>query len=92
MKYQIGDLVFLKKYDYKPRAGLFRKLSRPLPHSRRLLPLEIENTFGIITKVEKHSDNFEKDSTADDNGYMWFSQVNAKEYHFYENEFIGEII
>ena len=89
MKYQVGDLVLLKKYDYKPRQ---QWLKRRQPQARRRLPFELENTFGIIIKIEKHSDIFEKDSTEVDNAYMWFSQVNAKEYHFYEDEVIGEII
>lgn len=90
MKYSVGDLVLLKKYDYKPRQG---RLHRRQPQARRRLPFEqLENTFGIITKIEKHSDIFEKHSTEVDNAYYWFSQLNEKEYHFYEDEIIGEII
>ena len=51
-----------------------------------LLPRpRLKNTFGIITKVEKHSrENI--------NIYAWYSQVDGKEYHFYQDEFDGEVI
>ena len=91
MKFQVGDLVLLKECKYKSRLRLPSSL-----HLHPRLDLDyhshLKNTYGIITKIEKHSDFFEKDSTAADNGYMWFSQVSAKEYHFYENEVTGEII
>ena len=48
MKYQVGDLVLLKKYDYKPRQ---QWLKRRQPQARRRLPFELENTFGIIIKI-----------------------------------------
>jgi len=88
MKYEVGDLLFVKDCIYKPR----RLLPRPrtnLPLRHRLL---LYNTFGIITKVEKHSDLWEKDSTENDNCYCWYSQVNGKEYYFYEDEVDGEVI
>ena len=59
---------------------------RPPPH------LRLENTYGIITEAEKHTDIFEKDSTENDNGYIWYSQVDGREYYFYENEVEGEVI
>jgi hypothetical protein len=52
----------------------------------------LENTIGIITEVEKYSDIFEKDSTENDNGYIWYSQVDGKEYYFCENELTGEVV
>ena len=51
----------------------------------------LQNTYGIITATEKHTDIFEKDSTEKDNGYIWYSQVDGKEYHFYEDEVDGEV-
>jgi hypothetical protein len=89
MKYKVGDLLFIKKYEYKLRLRLRLRLP-PRPHLR-LRPL-IQNTFGIITEVEKHTDLFEKDSTENNNGYIWYSQVDGKEYYFYQDEVDGEVI
>jgi hypothetical protein len=45
----------------------------------------LKNTLGIVTEVEKHSrENI--------NIYVWLSQVDGKEYHFYQDEFDGEVI
>jgi hypothetical protein len=89
MKYKVGDLLFIKKYEYKllPRL-LLHPRHRPLLHP---LP-RIQNTLGIITEVEKHNDIFEKSSTENDNGYIWYSQVDGKEYYFYQDEVDGEVI
>ena len=91
MKYQIGDLLLVK--DIRPRARLLLHLDlllhfhlHPRPHHR------LNNTFGIITAAEKHTDIFEKDSTENDNGYVWYSQVDNKEYSFYENEVDCEVV
>ena len=46
MKYQVGDLILIKNIDFR---------LRPLPR----LPLRLQNTYGIITAVEK--DSTEKD-------------------------------
>ena len=90
MKYKVGDLLLIKDFEFKcrhhPRP---RRLELPLPHlPRHPLPSNrrLINSFGIITKVEKHSDIFEKGSTKNDNCYVWFSQADSKEYYFYENE------
>jgi hypothetical protein len=83
MKYQVGDILLIK--DIRPRPRLRRRL-RPRPH------LLLHNTIGIITEVEKHSDIFEKDSTPDDNGYIWYSQVDGREYYFYQDEVAGEVL
>lgn len=87
MKYQVGDLVLVKQCVWKPRlkARIARgRKSTPPPH--------ICGTLGIITAVEKHSQLFMEVSTEDDNGYFWYSQVDQKEYYFYENEVEGEVI
>jgi hypothetical protein len=81
MKYKVGDLILVKKCYYEPRL---HPRPRPLPR--------LHNTIGIITEVEKHSDIFEKDSTENDNGYIWYSQVDGKEYHFYQDEVECEVI
>jgi len=87
VKYKVGDVLFMKNCDYKPPL---RPVLRP---PLRLLPhLRLENTYGIITEAYKYSDMFEGDSTEDDNVYIWYSQVDAKEYYFYENEVEGEVI
>jgi hypothetical protein len=79
MKYKVGDLILIKQCDYEPRLRL-------PPCGRRALRRRLHNTIGIITEVEKHSDIFEKDSTENDNGYIWYSQIDGREYHFYEDE------
>jgi hypothetical protein len=89
MKYKVGDLLLIKDCEFKCRPHIRLRLHLlpryhlhpPLASYRRLI-----NSFGIITKVEKHSDIFEKGSTKNDNVYVWFSQIDAKEYYFYENE------
>ncbi len=81
MKYKVGDAVVVNNFS-PPR--------RPRPHLH--LHLRLQNTLGIITQVEKHTDIFEKDSTENDNGYIWYSQVDGSEYHFYEDEVKGEIV
>ena len=86
MKYKVGDLVLVKDIRFPPLRP------RPLP-LLRLHPLpRLKNTFGIITEVEKHSDIFEKGSTENDNGYIWYSQVDGKEYYFYQDEVDGEVL
>ncbi len=56
------------------------------------LHLLLNNTFGIITAVEKHNDIFGKDSTENDNRYIWYSQVDNSEYYFYQDEVVGEVV
>jgi hypothetical protein len=87
MKYKVGDLILVKKCDYEPRPRL-----RPHPHLRPPPLPHLHNTIGIITEVEKHSDIFEKDSTPDDNGYIWYSQVDGRKYYFYEDEVECEVL
>ena len=89
MKYNVGDVLFMKKFEYK---GRFHPLPRPRPLPRLRLRLRLQNTFGIITEVEKHTDIFKKGSTENDNGYIWYSQVDGKEYYFYEDEVEGEVV
>lgn len=84
MKYNIGDMVLVKDIHLHPRL---RPRLPPHPHPRH----HLLNTFGIITATEKHNEIFQKDSTENDNGYMWYSQVDGKEYYFYEDEVDGEI-
>ena len=81
MKYQVGDLILIKNLRHRPRLRLHPRL-RP----------RLNNTYGIITATEKHTDIFEKDSTENDNGYIWYSQVDQKEYYFYEDEVEGEVV
>ena len=93
MKYQTGDLVLVKEINFHPRP-LLRLHPRPHPHPHPLLHPRprLSNTYGIITKTEKHTDIFQKDSTEADNGYVWYSQVDRQEYYFYENEIVGEVV
>ena len=91
MKYQVGDLVLLKECRYKPRPYLRLRLDPRLHlHLRLHLRLEldphIKNTYGVITEAISHRDAWEGDSTADDNVYLWYSQVDAKTYYFCESD------
>ena len=83
MKYQVGNLILIKNID--PHL-------HPHPHPHPRLRLRLNNTFGIITAVEKHNEIFKENSTENDNGYIWYSQVDGKEYHFYEDEVEGEVV
>jgi hypothetical protein len=89
MKFQVGDLVFIKECRYKsrPRPHL-RLLLLPPPHLRLDLKLDLhlKNTYGVITEVFNHRDAWEGDSTEDDNVYFWYSQVDAKTYYFCQND------
>ena len=77
MKYKVGDLLLVKHCEYKHRL-------RPRP--------ELFNSYGIVTEAIKHSDAWEGESTNSDNTYVWFSQIDSKEYYFYEDEVTGEVI
>ena len=49
-------------------------------------PFALAGTIGIIVSTEKRFDCLGKDSTDDDNVYVWLSQTEQKEYYFYEDE------
>ena len=83
MKFNVGDLVRFNKFRSRPLLLLPLLLPRLL---HRRIRLHLINTYGIIISTEKHNEIFEKDSTDDDNGYVWLSQIEQKEYYFYENE------
>jgi hypothetical protein len=94
MKYSVGDLLLIKDIEYnaqfqlRPRLRHRRIRPRPCDYLRH----ELFNSYGIVTEAIKHSDLFEKGSTEKDNGYVWFSQIDSKEYYFYEDEVIGEVV
>jgi hypothetical protein len=46
----------------------------------------------MVTQAIKHNDAWEGETTNDDNVYVWFSQLDAREYSFCEDEVIGEVI
>jgi hypothetical protein len=85
MKYSVGDLLLIKDCEYKSRLLL-------RPHLRPHLRPELFNSYGIITKAIKHSDAWEGESTNSDNVYVWFSQIDGREYTFCENEVTGEVV
>ena len=85
MKYNVGDLLLLKHYEFKPLPHL-NFLPRPRPRP------ELYNSYGIVTEAIKHSDAWEGQSTNRDNVYVWYSQIDGKEYCFFEDEVTGEII
>jgi hypothetical protein len=85
--YQIGELVEIKGYIPRPHLRLRR------PHLRLLLRPLLRprlNSLGIILSCEDHKNLFESDSTEDDNGYVWFSQEESREFFVYENELVKE--
>jgi len=90
-KYQVGDILLVKKCEYCSRLRPHPRL-HPRLRLRLRLPLRLHNTFGIITEVHKHIDIWESGSTEHDNGYVWYSQVDGQEYFFYEDEFDGEVL
>jgi len=95
MKYKVGVVVLIKDIRLRPHLRPHLRLRLPrlrLPRLRPRLRPHLLNTLGIITEVEKHTDLFEKDSTPVDNGYIWYSQVDGKEYYFYQDEVDGEVI
>ena len=89
MKFQVGDLILLKECRYKPRPYLRLHL-HPRLHLHLRLVLDcyphLKNTYGVITEAINHRDVWEGDSTADDNVYLWYSQVDAKTYYFCESD------
>ena len=84
MKYSVGDLLLVKHYKYKYR----------LLRARRRLHLrqKLFNGYGIVIQAIKHSDAWQGESTSDDNAYVWFSQLDGKEYYFCEDEVTGEVV
>lgn len=97
MKYNVGDLIFIKNIDPRPRPPLRLRLRRRTTdhcrHRIRLRPRldldvfpHLKNTYGVIIEVINHSDAWEGQSAEDDNVYFWYSQVDAKTYWFCENE------
>ena len=86
MKYNVGDLLLVKHCEYKHRI-------RPRLRLRLYYCREMFNSFGIVTEAIKHSDAWQGETTSDDdNVYVWFSQLDGKEYYFYEDEVTGEVI
>jgi hypothetical protein len=91
MKYKIGDILMIKNCEYQSHPYIrLRSHLRNLPTHDGHLP-DLINTVGIITDIEKHTDIFESESTENDNGYIWLSQIDGKQYYFYENEVEGEV-
>ena len=84
MKYSVGDLVLIK--DDNSNSFHWNHPGQPL-----LVHSHLIGTFGIITVAEKYNHIF-KGPSEKDNSYVWYSQVDGKEYHFYEDELTGEII
>ena len=85
MKYNVGDLLFVKHCEYKPRIRPRLRLCDYLHH-------ELHNSYGIVTQAVKHSDAWEGESANDYNTYAWFSQIDGKECYFYEDEVTGEVV
>jgi uncharacterized protein YodC (DUF2158 family) len=87
MKFQVGDLVLVKECKYKTDLYLHPHLYLHFPPRLYLDAFpHLKNTYGVITEVISHRDAWERDSTEDDNIYVWYSQIDAKTYYFCENE------
>jgi hypothetical protein len=78
MKYQVGDLLLIKDTN----SNAFQRNHSRLP---LLVHPHLIHTFGIITVAEKYNHIL-------DNYYVWYSQVDGKEYSFFEDEVTGEIV
>lgn len=88
MKYNVGNLVLLKHCEYKIRCRpIFSPIFNPLRP-----PPELFNSYGIITQAVNHNDYWKGETTSDDNVYVWYSQIDSREYNFCENEVTGDII
>jgi hypothetical protein len=89
MKYKIGDLVVIKKIN--PIRPSWQHRSRVINCYPSLVSRfcqarqSLKDTWGIIIAADFGLYN-------KDDGYVWYSQVDAKEYHFYEDEVAGGII
>ena len=96
MKYNVGDLLLVKFCEFKSRPIYLRLPMDPRLHDRlppRLYDYpELCNSYGIITAAIKHSDVWENKTTSDKNVYVWFSQIDGKEYFFCEDEVTGEVV
>jgi hypothetical protein len=91
MKHQIGDLVEFKKFILRGSDFLVNRPCRlHLQRCRRRTHLLRPNSLGIILEIHDHKSLWEKDLTEDNNGYVWFSQEESKEYFVYENELVKE--
>ena len=93
MKYSVGDLLLVKHCEYKLRYCLYPRscLRRTRLRLHLLHRPELFNSCGIVTEAVKHSDAWEGEPTNGDNVYVWFSQIDGKEYYFYEDEVTGEV-
>ena len=89
MKYNVGDLLFVKFCEFKPRIS---RTPRPFILPRLRVFPELFNSYGIVTQAIKHSDAWEGQSTNGDNVYVWFSQIDGKEYYFCEDEVTVEVV
>ena len=93
MKYNVGDLLLVKFCEFKPRISRTpRPVILPYFYFRLCRAAGLFNSYGIVTQVIKSIDAWEGESTSDDNVYIWFSQVDGKEYCFCENQITGEVV
>ena len=66
---------------------------QPHPRLHPYPGISVLKTVGIIIECEKHDRIFKGYTTEADNGYIWYSQLEGKEYYFYEGEILdGEIL
>ena len=91
MKYNVGDLLLVKFCEFKPRISRTPR-QRSTPYFRLYCAAELFNSYGLVTQVIKHSDAWQGESTSDDNIYIWFSQLDGKEYYFCEDEVTVEVV
>ena len=92
MKYSVGDLLLIKDIEYNAKFNLRLRWRPRLPILYYRPPPSLFNSYGIVTQAIKHSDTPQGESTNGDNVYVWFSQIDGKEYFFYEDEVTGEVV
>lgn len=87
MKYKIGDLLLINRFRFKARFNN-RLQPRTIPRGNTYL----EGKIGLITCAERYDINFKPPSSEEDNGYVFFSNLDGKEYYLYEDELDAEVV
>lgn len=104
MKYRIGNLVLIKNINYiiqtlNVDSSIMTYLRKKQKNKLAVLPrpfdtYDLNGTLGLITRVLESKKLYKaKDKPSkEDNGYCLLSQVDSKEYYFYEDQLQLEIL